>query len=193
LRGPNIQPLPEFKSIGLEHRGEVLLKLGDDVTTDDVMPAGAKLLPLRSNIPEISKHVFEQVDPGFYSNVVEKGGGFIVGGENYGQGSSREHAAIAPKYLGVKAVIAKSFARIHKTNLVNFGIIPLEFKDKTDYNRIEQGDQIQITISDRENVKLRNITRRHEICLVLNLKVRAYDILMKGGKLAQIRERGEHR
>jgi aconitate hydratase len=193
VRGPNIKPLPEFKPLALEHVGEVLLKLGDDVTTDDIMPAGAKLLPLRSNIPEISKHIFEQVDSGFYSKAIEKGGGFIVGGENYGQGSSREHAAIAPKYLGIKAVIAKSYARIHKTNLVNFGIIPLEFKDQTDYNRIEQDDQIQIDISDRENVKLRNITRRHEYSLGLNLNLRAHDILMKGGKLAQIREREEQR
>ena len=193
LRGLNIKPLPEFKSLDSEYVGEVLLKLGDNVTTDDIMPAGAKLLPLRSNIPEISKHVFEQVDFGFYSKATEKGGGFIVGGENYGQGSSREHAAIAPKYLGVKAVIVKSFARIHKSNLVNFGIIPLKFKDKTDYNRIEQGDKIQLDISDRENVKLRNITRRHEYSLELNLNLRGYDILMKGGKLAQIREIEEQR
>ena len=193
IRGPNIKPLPEFKPLALEHGGEVLLKLGDDITTDDIMPAGAKLLPLRSNIPEISTHVFEQLDPGFYSKAMEKGGGFIVGGENYGQGSSREHAAIAPKYLGIKAVITKSFARIHKTNLVNFGIIPLEFKDQTDYYRIEQGDQIQIDISDRENVKLRNNTRRHEYCLGFNLNLRAYNILMKGGRLAQIREREEQR
>ena len=133
LRGPNIKPLPEFNPLPSSVDGEVLIKVGDNITTDHIMPAGAKILPLRSNIPAISEYVFSQVDEGFPGRAKEKNGGFIIGGENYGQGSSREHAALAPKYLGVKAVIVKSFARIHRANLVNFGILPLTFKDPSDY------------------------------------------------------------
>ena len=120
--------------------------MGDNITTDHIMPAGAKILPLRSNIPEISKHVFEAVDPSFYEKARSWGGGFIIGGENYGQGSSREHAALAPKYLGVKAVVVKSFARIHLANLINFGIVPLTFRNPEDYDRISEGDELEITI-----------------------------------------------
>lgn len=141
-RGPNIKPLPEFKPLAETLEGEVLIKVGDNVTTDHIMPAGAKILPLRSNIPAISEFVFCNVDAGFVKRAKEKGGGFIVGGENYGQGSSREHAALAPTYLGVKVVIAKNFARIHAENLVNFGILPLTFADAGDYDGIRQGDRI---------------------------------------------------
>jgi len=144
IRGPNIKPLPEFLPLAEKIEGELLLKLEDDITTDHIMPAGAKILPLRSNIPEISKYVFNVVDENFHNRSLEKGGGFLVGGENYGQGSSREHAAIAPKYLGVKAVIVKSFARIHLANLVNFGIVPLTFVNKEDYNKIDQGDLFEL-------------------------------------------------
>jgi len=144
IRGPNIKPLPIMKSLLQDVTGEVLLKVGDNITTDHIMPAGAKILPLRSNIPAISEHVFERVDPAFAKRAEEKGGGMIVGGENYGQGSSREHAALAPRYLGVKAVIAKSFARIHKANLVNFGILPLEFEEPEDYYEVEQGDIVEM-------------------------------------------------
>ncbi|RLF43881.1 MAG: aconitate hydratase, partial [Thermoplasmata archaeon] len=125
IRGPNIKPLPEFPPMPEKIEGDVLIKVEDNITTDHIMPAGAKILPLRSNIPEISKYVFSRVDEKFYERAIEKNGGFIIGGENYGQGSSREHAAIAPKHLGIKAVIAKSFARIHSENLINFGIVPL--------------------------------------------------------------------
>lgn len=123
IRGPNIKPLPKKEPMPDTLHGEVLLKLGDNITTDHIMPAGAKVLPLRSNIPAISEFVFEKIDKEFAKRAKEKGGGFLVGGINYGQGSSREHAALAPMYLGVKAVIAKSFARIHRSNLVNFGIL----------------------------------------------------------------------
>ncbi len=143
-RGPNIRPLPEFKPLAGRLEGEVLIKAGDNVSTDHILPAGAKILPLRSNIPAISEFVFCNVDAGFVKRAKEKGGGFIVGGENYGQGSSREHAALAPMYLGVKAVLAKSFARIHAENLVNFGILPLTFAYPKDYDATKQGDRIEI-------------------------------------------------
>jgi aconitate hydratase len=144
VRGPNIKPLPVNPPLPGSLEGEALIKVGDDISTDHIMPAGAKVLPLRSNIPAISEYVFSAIDPSFPKRAREKGGGFVVGGANYGQGSSREHAALAPMHLGVKAVIAKSFARIHKANLVNFGIIPLEFADPKDYDAVTQGDRITI-------------------------------------------------
>ena len=193
IRGPNIKPLPEFKPLPEKLEGEVLIKVGDDITTDHIMPAGAKILPLRSNIPEISKHVFEVVDPNFYSRAMEKGGGFIIGGENYGQGSSREHAALAPKYLGVKAVIAKSFARIHLANLINFGIVPLLFENKDDYDKIEQGDKLEIDLSTLEQGRViaRNVSKNVEIPLVHTLSRRDIIILKAGGKLMYIRNKQE--
>ena len=144
MRGPNIKPLPKKEPLPDTLKGDVLLKVGDNITTDHIMPAGAKVLPLRSNIPAISEFVFEKVDKEFVKRAKEKGGGFLIGGTNYGQGSSREHAALAPMYLGVKAVIAKSFARIHRANLVNFGILPLTFENESDYNLFDQGDTIEL-------------------------------------------------
>lgn len=144
IRGPNIKPFPELAPLPDEVEGEVLLKVEDDITTDHIMPAGNQVLPFRSNIPAISEFVFQALDKSFSARAKEKKGGFVVGGENYGQGSSREHAALAPRYLGVWAKIAKSFARIHKANLINFGVLPLEFVDPSDYEKISQGDQIRI-------------------------------------------------
>jgi aconitate hydratase len=144
IRGPNIKPIPKRGPLPDRLEGSVLIKVGDNITTDHIMPAGSKILPLRSNIPALSEHVFEQVDPGFAKRALEKGGGFILGGENYGQGSSREHAALAPMHLGVVAVIAKSFARIHRSNLINFGILPLSFADPADYERISQDDVLSV-------------------------------------------------
>ena len=144
LRGPNIKPLPEFDPMPEDLETTVLLKVGDNITTDHIMPAGSKILPLRSNIPEISEYVFSAVDAAFASRAKNAGAGIIVGGENYGQGSSREHAALAPRYLGVRAKLVKSFARIHKANLINFGIIPLTFADPADYDLVSQGDRISI-------------------------------------------------
>jgi len=144
LRGPNIQPFPELDPLPDEIGGEVWLKVGDNITTDHIMPAGSRVLPFRSNIPAISEFVYHAVDPGFVRRARENGTGIIIGGENYGQGSSREHAALAPRYLGVRAKIVKSFARIHKANLINFGILPLEFVDPADYDRISQGDDFRI-------------------------------------------------
>ncbi|NDY43500.1 aconitate hydratase [Dissulfurirhabdus thermomarina] len=144
LRGPNIRPLPEFDVLPEDLDLEVLLKVGDNITTDHIMPAGSRVLPLRSNVPAISRFVFESVDPSFAERAERAGGGIVVGGDNYGQGSSREHAALAPRYLGVRAKLAKGFARIHKANLVNFGIVPMTFADPADYDRVRQGDRLAI-------------------------------------------------
>ncbi|RLF42413.1 MAG: aconitate hydratase [Thermoplasmata archaeon] len=190
VRGPNIKPLPEFPPLVEKLKGEVLIKVGDNITTDHIMPAGAKILPLRSNIPEISKYVFSRVDEKFYERAMEKKGGFVIGGENYGQGSSREHAAIAPKYLGVKAVIAKSFARIHSENLINFGIVPLVFSDVKDYDRIEQGDKLEVDVSSLENgeATLKDVTKGFSIKLKHNLSEMDIAILREGGKLPFIKK-----
>ena len=144
VRGPNIKPLPVNQPLANNLKGEVLLKLEDNITTDHIMPAGAKILPLRSNIPAISQHVFAGVDSEFSNRAKAANGGFIVAGHNYGQGSSREHAALAPMYLGIKAVLVKSFARIHRANLINFGILPLEFAQESDYDLLAQGESITI-------------------------------------------------
>ena len=188
IRGPNIKPLPDFPPLPDTLDGEVLIKVGDNISTDHIMPAGAKILPLRSNIPEMSKHVFEMVDPEFPARALEKGGGFILGGENYGQGSSREHAALAPKYLGVKAVIVKSFARIHLANLINFGIVPLTFKNPADYESMDQGDALEVVIGDlRDDVRLRNQTKSAEIELTHSLSTLDAEILKTGGKLPWVK------
>ena len=191
VRGPNIKPLPEFNPLPDRLEGEVLLKVEDDITTDHIMPAGARILPLRSNIPEISKFVFNVVDESFHDRSLEKGGGFIIGGDNYGQGSSREHAAIAPKYLGLKAVIVRSFARIHLANLVNFGIVPLTFVNKDDYNQLEQGDQFEIDLSTIETgeVKLKDLTKNIEVALTHSLSETEIEVLKAGGKLTYIKQK----
>ncbi len=191
VRGPNIKPLPDFPSLPAELQGELLLKVEDDITTDHIMPAGAKILPLRSNIPEISKYVFNVVDSSFPNRALEKEGGFVVGGVNYGQGSSREHAAIAPKYLGVKAVIVKSFARIHLANLINFGIIPLTFANDSDYDKLDQGDQfsINLTVLESGNVPLKVLNKNLEIPLTHSLSKQEIEILRAGGKLPFIKQK----
>ena len=191
VRGPNIKPLPEFPPLPGKLEGEVLLKVEDDITTDHIMPAGAKILPLRSNIPEISKFVFNVIDEKFHDRSLEKGGGFIIGGENYGQGSSREHAAIAPKYLGIKAVIVKSFARIHLANLVNFGIVPLTFVNKEDYNKIDQGDKFEMDLStlDTGKVILKDLTKNLDVELTHSLSKSDLNELKAGGKLTLIKQK----
>ena len=190
IRGPNIKPLPDFPPLPDKLEGEILLKVGDNITTDHIMPAGAKILPLRSNIPEISKYVFSRVDENFASRAMEKHGGFIIGGENYGQGSSREHAAIAPKHLGIKAVIAKSFARIHRANLINFGILPLTFADPSDYERIEQGDHIEIEVGQLPHeMVMRNITKGEEYVVRHDLGEKEQEIMVTGGLLPWIKKK----
>ena len=144
VRGPNIKPCPVNQNLPDSIEGKVLLVTGDNITTDDIMPAGSKVLPLRSNIPKISEHVFSNLDPEFPARARQHKGGIIIGGNNYGQGSSREHAAIAPMYLGLKAVISKSFARIHRSNLINFGILPAVFASESDYAGVAQGDELAL-------------------------------------------------
>ena len=190
VRGPNIKPLLNFPPIPDRLQGAVLLKLGDNVSTDDILPGGSEILALRSNIPEISKYAFRYVDPSFADRALKKGGGFIVGGENYGQGSSREHAALSPRYLGVRAIIAESFARIHLANLVNFGIIPLTFVDKQDYSGVSQGDVLDVDVRGlKKNLCIKNVTKGLEIQVDLSLSDREKDVIKAGGKLASIKAR----
>ena len=191
IRGPNIQPLPIKSALEDKLMGEVLLKLEDNITTDHIMPAGAKILPLRSNIPKISEHVFEVVDDTFPARAKEKGGGFIIGGENYGQGSSREHAALAPMYLGVKAVIVKSFARIHLANLINFGILPLTFKEGADYDKIAQGDRLSLETGKLKpgiELVIINESNGEKIPVTHTLNDRSIAILKAGGALAYAKQ-----
>jgi len=189
LRGPNIKPLPTRGPMEETITGEVLIKLGDNITTDHIMPAGAKILPLRSNIPAISKFVFFRVDEKFVERAQQKGGGVILGGDNYGQGSSREHAALAPMYLGIKLVLAKSFARIHWTNLINFGIVPLTFADPKDYDWQEQGDKLEIAgltgflSNSTETIEIRNATKHRNFLAKHGFTGRQKQILLAGGLL----------
>ena len=198
VRGPNIHPVPIAKGIAPTLKGEVLLKVGDNITTDHIMPAGAKVLPLRSNIPAISEFVFSQVDETFPARAKEKKGGFVVGGENYGQGSSREHAALAPMYLGLKAVLAVSFARIHEANLINFGIVPMTFVDPADYKTIAQGDALQIKGMKKtlnagaETIEVVNTSKKNAVIeMRLNLTERQREILVAGGLLNYTKARHE--
>ncbi len=192
IRGPNIKPLPVRGEMPEELCGEILLKTGDNITTDHIMPAGAKILPLRSNIPAIAEHVFEGVDPTFASRAKAAGGGFIVGGSNYGQGSSREHAALAPMYLGILGVIAKSFARIHRQNLVNFGILPMTFNQPEDYDKISQGTKLCIESARRQLESgspklLAKTSDGAEIELLHGLSQRQIEIILAGGMLNYVR------
>jgi aconitate hydratase len=193
-RGPNIQPLPTRGPLEDFIEGSVILKTGDNITTDDILPAGAKVLPLRSNIPAISEHLFEGMDAGFYKRVRESDGGFLVGGENYGQGSSREHAALAPMYLGIKAILAKSYARIHRSNLINFGILPLTFKDPDEFQKIQQGDQLRIKdirnrLKDKGFLKVENVTKERVFDASDGLNQREREVLLAGGLLNYNRDR----
>jgi len=191
IRGPNIKPLPVKGPLPAFLSGEVLIKVGDNITTDHILPGGAKVLPLRSNIPALAEHVFEAVDPNFVQRAKAKNGGIIVGGVNYGQGSSREHAAIAPMYLGITAVVAKSFARIHLANLINFGIVPLMFQNESDYPGLDQGDHVEIDLSrlEAKEVRLKNLTKRKEILLTHSLSSREIAILRAGGALAYAKQK----
>jgi aconitate hydratase len=190
IRGPNIKPLPINQAIPDVLKGVVLLKVEDNITTDHIMPAGSKVLPKRSNIPAIAEHVFEVVDPTFPSRAKAAGGGFVVGGHNYGQGSSREHAALAPMYLGLKAVLVKSFARIHLANLINFGILPLTFENEADYDKIAQGEELEIPVQGLQAgqpLQARNLTNGAVIPLVHPLNDREIAIVKAGGALSYAR------
>ena len=187
VRGPNIKPLPRRGPLEDDISGPVLLVLGDNITTDDILPAGAATLPLRSNIPAISEYVFSRLDKSFAARLREKGG-MIVAGNNYGQGSSREHAALAPMFLGLRAVIAKSFARIHHANLVNFGIVPLTFADSNDYERVHPDDVLEIPqvrrrLESGERILVRNAATGEEFKAAHSLTARQVKILLAGGLL----------
>lgn len=188
LRGPNIKPFPINTPLSETIEAAVTLKVGDNITTDHIMPAGAKILPLRSNIPEISKHCFAVCDETFPSRALEAGKSIVVGGANYGQGSSREHAALAPLYLGVKAIICKSFARIHRQNLVNNGILPLEFVNGSDYDRIDCGDElvmenIRDVIEHNKDIVVKDKTKGIEIPVKCELSERGRGMILAGGLL----------
>jgi aconitate hydratase len=198
LRGPNIKPLPGGSPLPPELRGKVLLKTGDNITTDHIMPAGSKILPLRSNIPAMSQFAFEQIDPGFAAKAKEAGGGFIVAGENYGQGSSREHAALVPMYLGIKAVLARSFARIHRANLINFGILPLLFDKQEDYAKIDQGDELSIggledALDGDRPISVFNSTKKIILEVKAGLTAREVQIIRSGGLLNYTRRQFEEK
>lgn len=188
LYGPNIKPFPDSNILTDEIEAKAILKVGDNITTDHIMPAGAKILPYRSNIPKLSQFCFRQCDENFAENCKKEGKGFIIGGINYGQGSSREHAALVPLYLGIKAVITKSFARIHAANLINAGIMPLTFKNPDDYDNIDQGDVLKLQNVfaglDAGEILLLNETKGTEIPLVAVFTDRQKDIL-KAGDLLQ--------
>ena len=191
VTGPNIVPFPEFEALPEALTAEVIIKVGDNISTDTIMPAGNKVLPFRSNIPAISQFVFEQIDPDFHSRAKEKGNGVVVAGENYGQGSSREHAALAPRYLGIRAKLAKSFARIHKANLINFGILPLVFKDPADYETLSPGDVI--TFKSLRVLVAEGVTdiplqvNGREIVTLLEVSGRERQELLAGGTLNFVR------
>ncbi len=194
ITGPNIVPFPEFEELPDNLETTVILKVGDNISTDTIMPAGNKVLPYRSNIPAISRFVFDQVDADFHNRAKEKKNGVVVGGENYGQGSSREHAALANRYLGIRAKIAKSFARIHKANLVNFGVLPLVFKNPRDYEVLSQGDLVVfrdlhgLISSGAEEIPLTVDGR--EIVTVLEVSERERKELLAGGTLNYVRKEG---
>ncbi len=192
-RGPNIKPIPKGEEPLHVLSTRIVLKVGDNITTDHIMPAGTKVLPYRSNIPKLSEFCFTVCDEEFPSRAKAQGGGIILGGSNYGQGSSREHAAMVPQYLGIKAVVAKSFARIHAANLINFAIIPFVLKNEEDYDIICEGDEIEIvglrsSIESKDTALLVDKTRGVEIPLVLNLTKRQRDILLSGGLLEYTRK-----
>lgn len=187
VRGPNIKPVPKAKALSNKIAGKVLIKVGDNITTDHIMPSNAKLLPFRSNIPHLADHCLTPCDPDFPKRAQEHGGGFIVGGSNYGQGSSREHAALAPLYLGIQGVLAKSFSRIHKQNLINNGILALSFKKEEDYLEIEEMDEIMLeNLLDQINessIIIKNKTKNKEYEMHLNITKRQKDMLLAGGLL----------
>jgi aconitate hydratase len=192
VRGPNIKPFPKARALENIISGKVLTKVSNNITTDHIMPSNAKLLPYRSNVPYLSEYCLTPCDKDFPSKAKEHNGGFIVGGTNYGQGSSREHAALAPLYLGIKAVIAKSFARIHRANLINNGIIPLVFENPEDYERISVMDDLiiedAISQVNSERIVVKNKTKNEEYRMVFNVTDRQKKMIKAGGLLNLIKD-----
>lgn len=191
VRGPNIKPFPVSVALAEELDGKVLIKVEDNITTDHIMPSNSKLLPFRSNIPYLAEYCFNTVDTEFPKRAKEYNGGFIIAGGNYGQGSSREHAALAPLYLGVKAVIAKSFARIHKANLINNGIVPMEFKNEADYDNIDLVDDLKMedikSALETGAVKVKNLTKGTEFEATVDLTEKEIEVIKEGGRLNYVK------
>jgi len=196
VRGPNIKPFPVNVELPEQVQGKVLIKVGDNITTDHIMPSNAKLLPFRSNIPYLSEFCLTPCDPEFPKRAKENGGGFIIGGINYGQGSSREHAALVPLYLGIKAVLAKSFARIHMANLINSGILPLTFVNEQDYDTIDMYDELVIEnaieqVKSGSCIVVKNVTKGREIKTNIALSERQREMILAGGLLNYTRKQSE--
>lgn len=193
-RGPNIRPIPQMPAMPAVVQGEVVLKVGDNITTDHICPAGALYLPIRSNIPEISKHCFKVLDESFAERAQAAGGGFIVGGANYAQGSSREQAAIVPRYLGIKAVITKGFARLHLANMINWGLLPLTFVNSEDYEKVNQGDRLSLDTSglaEGQTCTLRNETQNITITLSVPLCQADLEAIRLGGRINWVKNKNK--
>ena len=192
-RGPNIKPIPVREPMRETITGQIITRVGDNISTDGILPAHADILALRSNVPAISQHVFKLVDPGFVERAKQMGGGFIVAGQNYGQGSSREHAALAPSYLGVRAVIAKGFARIHRANLTNFGVLPLALVNEDDYDQLDPDDQLEIAdargliASGESEIPVQNLTKNKTIITRVEASDRQRQLLLVGGLLNSVK------
>jgi aconitate hydratase len=193
LRGPNIKDFPKTSPLPENIKAKALLKVGDNITTDHIMPAGSKILPFRSNIPYMSQFCFSVCDKSFPERCKQHGTGIIIGGSNYGQGSSREHAALVPLYLGIKAVIVKSFARIHCANLANAGILPLVFVNESDYDAVDQMDELELpdirkAIAEKRRIFVNNLTKGTKFEVKAMLSDRQREIVLAGGLLDYTRE-----
>lgn len=196
VRGPNIKPFPLNKALTEKVTGKALIKVGDNITTDHIMPSNAKLLPFRSNVPHLAEYCLTPCDPDFPTRAKANGGGFIIGGSNYGQGSSREHAALAPLQLGVKGVIAKSFARIHMANLINSGIIPMTFENEADYDTIDMNDELVIEnaieqVKNADTIVVKNLTKNTQFNVKVSLSDRQVQMILAGGLLNFTRNQSE--
>jgi aconitate hydratase len=194
VKGPNIASLPNFEPLPDEIEVSVLLKVANNISTDEIMPPGLRVLPFRSNIPRIAEFSFDMLDPTYASRAKQVPGHMVVAGNNYGQGSSREHAALGPQYLGLRAVLAKSFARIHSQNLINFGVLPLTFIDPADYDSIQAGDVLRLTdlrrtLTKGDKLVVENVTRQYKFPVRHNMSPRQVRFLLRGGLINWMKER----
>jgi len=194
VKGPNIASLPTFEPLPDSIEVPVLLKVADDVSTDEIMPAGMRVLPFRSNIPKIAEFSFDMIDPTYAARARQVKGHVVVGGSNYGQGSSREHAALGPQFLGLRAVLAKGFARIHSQNLINFGVLPLTFVDPADYDFIQTGDVLRLadvrrTLAEGGELVVENVTRRRKFQVRHFMSPRQVQLLLSGGSINWMKQR----
>jgi len=193
VRGPNIRPFPKAEALAGSLKGSLLLKMEDNITTDHIAPSDSKLLPFRSNIPKLSDYCLTPVDETFPARARAAGGGFLLAGHNYGQGSSREHAALVPLYLKIRGVIAKSFARIHRDNLINNGILPLTFQNEADYDRFERDDEIKLdnvralVEKGEAIIPVKNLTKSFTVNTLLELSPRQRTMILAGGLINKIK------